>query len=408
MSGEWNGLNAHKRHFVRQEFDEDGETTKDHSFDKYYDVTDVKFDPKRPASVVSAGRDGFIRVQDINRKEPLGGSRIMEFWPGHNDGHHNTGHYPHTLLFRDSGPTTLAIGSTDGHVYVYNDSIWRDQFDPSICVKLDAAHGKAHNSGEMVWGRGNTLYVSSEPRDSENDHSGYHTAFDVSRPDAFTKFPDVRNSGDSLAIDSTGQNLALITRATAGVHTLRLYDVARQMGARASSKVALENFAFECDTSLHFASEVTSSSFSPDGRLLAIARNDDRLHVYDTRYLGKGPLLQFYHWGELREDAVTGWDNENAKILHYGITCARWVEGWYGHGLGIISGGGDGCVRLWDVMGSDTDPRNGEIIAEASWSIGRISLGDQSKGEKPLVVGDNGGRVYIYDHVSGSLEDAEP
>ncbi|KAI0322687.1 hypothetical protein OF83DRAFT_1048744 [Amylostereum chailletii] len=201
-----------------------------------------------------------------------------------------------------------------------------------------------------------------------------------------------------------GENLALVTRSHVGRHILRLYDVRRKRRT-ASDMTSLEAFHFDYDE--HWDSEVTCASYSPDGRLLALARNDDRLHVYDTRYLNKRPLLRFFHWGEHRDDAVCGRDNDTQKLKRYGVTQMSWVQGWRGRGLGLVSGGGDGCVRLWDALGSDDDPLNGEVLAQTDWSIGSFSLGDSYNGEKPLVVGDNGARAYIYDRTS-RIEDISP
>jgi hypothetical protein len=80
--------------------------------------------------------------------------------------------------------------------------------------------------------------------------------------------------------------------------------------------------------------DVTGVRFSPDGLLLAVARSDDELHVYDSRFLGRGrdPMRRFLHWGE---DGFVGGDR-------WGIVDAVWVDGWCGRGLGIVTGGSDG------------------------------------------------------------------
>jgi len=138
--------------------------------------------------------------------------------------------------------------------------------------------------------------------------------------------------------------------------------------------------------------DVTGVRFSPDGLLLAVARSDDELHVYDSRFLGRGgdPMRRFLHWGE---DGFVGGDR-------WGIVDAVWVDGWCGRGLGIVTGGSDGCVRFWDVRRSGDDILNGEVLARSDSDIGHFSVGDPYAGEKPLVIGDNGGRVYVFDHAT--------
>jgi len=78
--------------------------------------------------------------------------------------------------------------------------------------------------------------------------------------------------------------------------------------------------------------EVKAVSFSPDGLLLAVARSDDELHVYDSWFMGSSrePMERFVHWGE---DCFLG-----------GIIDAVWVDGWCGRGLGVVTGGSDGEV----------------------------------------------------------------
>ena len=80
--------------------------------------------------------------------------------------------------------------------------------------------------------------------------------------------------------------------------------------------------------------EVGAVSFSPDGLLLAVARSDDELHIYDSRFMGRSrePMRRFLHWGE---DCCSVGDR-------WGIIDAVWVDGWCGRGLGVVTGGSDG------------------------------------------------------------------
>lgn len=121
--------------------------------------------------------------------------------------------------------------------------------------------------------------------------------------------------------------------------------------------------------------EVASVTFSSEGRLLAVARSDNALHMYDIRALSKGPLAMFKH-GEL--DAVGS--------IGYGVVHASWVEGRDRRRVGIVSGGNDGCVRLWDPSIASSDVSQGKVLARTEFEVGYFSMGDTWAGEKPLVL----------------------
>jgi WD40 repeat protein len=132
----------------------------------------------------------------------------------------------------------------------------------------------------------------------------------------------------------TGARLALCTAAHDGVHFLRIYDVHRKNGQRAVQEVQLDSFYPNFPRPTAREGEVTAVSFSPDGLLLAVARSDDAVHVYDSRFMGQGlePLRRFLHWG----------DNCCMAGDEWGVVDAVWVDGWCGRGLGIVTGGSDG------------------------------------------------------------------
>ncbi len=87
---------------------------------------------------------------------------------------------------------------------------------------------------------------------------------------------------------------------------------------------------------------MTVAGFSPDGILLAVARSDDELHVYDSRFMGRTsePMFRFLH----RDDDCCVGDK-------WGIVDAVWVDGWCRKGYGVITGGTDGASL------SNTAPR---------------------------------------------------
>ena len=121
-------------------------------------------------------------------------------------------------------------------------------------------------------------------------------------------------------------------------HSLRLYDVGRKNGQSPVQEIRLDSFYVGPGRSQVESreSEVRAVSFSPDGLLLAVARSDDELHVYDSRFMGRSrePMRRFLHWGE---DCCLGGDR-------WGIVDAVWVDGWCGRGLGVVTGGSDGEI----------------------------------------------------------------
>lgn len=81
----------------------------------------------------------------------------------------------------------------------------------------------------------------------------------------------------------------------------------------------------------------------------------------------------------------------------YGVVEAFWMQ-CASRGLGLITGGADGCVRLWDVKRSSDDPYNGTVLAQCKTDIGHFTIGDVHRQERALVVGESAaGKVTIFD-----------
>jgi WD40 repeat protein len=124
--------------------------------------------------------------------------------------------------------------------------------------------------------------------------------------------------------------LALFTRSQES-NTLRIYDISRKDGRQPIFSCDLAEFTK--DGGGDDDGEVNCASFSPDGIYLAVARNDNVVHVYDSRNLERGFLYAFKHNYPNRE--VAGFKG-------FGIVEAQWVTSFDGRGLGLISGGNDG------------------------------------------------------------------
>ncbi|KAH9982323.1 WD40-repeat-containing domain protein [Lactifluus volemus] len=298
---------------------------------------------------------------------------------------------PHDVVYREKD-SLLAVTCMNGSVYVHQTQ-WPEKGLLGDPIELRVVPPNVrHSVGAIAWGQGaseDTLFASSESQGTD-DYSGFHLAFDPDQGRRIYKF-SASESGDGMALDPDGARLAICTAAHDGVHFVRIYDVHRKNGQRAVQEVRLDSFYPNLRPTAR-EGEVTAVSFSPDGLLLAVARSDDEVHVYDTRFMGQGrePLRRFLHWG----------DNCCMAGDEWGVVDAVWVDGWCGRGLGIVTGGSDGCVRFWDVRRSADDIQNGDVLAQPNSDIGHFSVGDPRNGEKPLVVGDNGGRVYVYDNAT--------
>lgn len=117
---------------------------------------------------------------------------------------------------------------------------------------------------------------------------------------------------------------------------LRLFDVGHKDKHPISSiKVNLypsaENRGFE-----KYEGEVTSTAFSPDGVFLALGRNDNTIHVYDIRYLHKGPLYELKHRGECR----------SAGEEKYGIAKVEWLHNQQTRRIALATAGEDGASSV--------------------------------------------------------------
>jgi WD40 repeat protein len=126
---------------------------------------------------------------------------------------------------------------------------------------------------------------------------------------------------------------------------MKVYDVRRRDGEHPIHQVQLNSFdSMSFPQSVSGKSqegEVTTVSFSPDGLLLAVARSDDELQIFDSRFMGCSakPMAQYLHW---EDDCCIG--------QKWGIVDAVWVDGWCGRGFGIVTGGSDGEATLSSAL----------------------------------------------------------
>lgn len=117
-----------------------------------------------------------------------------------------------------------------------------------------------------------------------------------------------------------------------------MYDIRRKNGGDPVSTINLEKFPvikrkYPDGEVESVSGEINCAVFSPDGIYLAVARNDNIVDVYDSRFLERGFLHRFRH-----EDP-----NFNTPgFFGFGIVETQWKESFDGRSLGLITGGNDG------------------------------------------------------------------
>ncbi|KAK0464558.1 uncharacterized protein EV420DRAFT_1516966 [Desarmillaria tabescens] len=306
---------------------------------KYFSVNDIAFDPKSQC-FASSGEDTNVRL-----------------WPFSSD------------IQGEQLRTTIS------KLWIYTDIFSESRRHEELSI-ADRQPGR-HTVGAFVWGRGptaNCIFASSEPLGNSLTGVGYHKTWNpYDDSDPIYEFDDAQEAGDAMSINSEGSWLALFTAGEPDRH-LRLYDI-RNRHNRASKHIILDQpNAGRADL------EVNCASFSPDGRFLAVSRNDNKTHIYDLRMLDKGAMISF------------------------GVVYSEWVTQNSNGRMALITGGEDGMVRMWDPTVSSND---GTVLVEMNSDIAHFSIGDRLKGEYDLVVGDAQGIVAAFDTHASHFEKIE-
>ncbi|KAG1838795.1 WD40-repeat-containing domain protein [Suillus subalutaceus] len=361
---------------------------------KYYTVNDVLFNPLNPKQFLSTGNDCQVQIWQLPQVDAVEMIESVTSVPWMMNSI-TLGDAAQDLV-RSSNGANIAVSCRDGTVSIFktmnlfaSSTEFRAMPLPDPETKLHVAPPDAgHATGTVLWGCGPTerlIYTSSEPHDSDGEgkDQGFHHAYDMSQGRELFPF-SANEAGDAGAISPDGSSYVLITCGENNQHPIRLYDVARKSGH------AIAETTLEASISQFSSFEVTAATFSSEGRLLAVARSDNATHMYDIRMLTKGPLVVFKH----KELDVIG-------SPRYGVVHACWVEGRDRRRVGIVSGGNDGCVRVWDPMLALSDKSQGKVLARTEFDVAYFALGDMWAGEKPLILGHCGGGLYVYDHLDG-------
>ncbi|KAH9479447.1 hypothetical protein JR316_0008041 [Psilocybe cubensis] len=360
---------------------------------KYYAVHDVKFDPHSVA-FASTGADRKLRIWTLEDEDgsderiPASDNSPFEAegrsrWK--NSDTESFGRTPYDIVFNPES-SMLAVAEKKVNVYKITEA------GKSSCYFHLHPTKSPHVIGSMAWGAGPTtdiLFASSEPDPFHTVNTphfdGIHAMYSTEKERILVEF-DAKEAGDTLAINSSGDMLAVSTRGGQNDHILRLYDVSRQR-SNATATVKLSSFPQRYE---QFEGEVSCASFSPDGLYLAMGRNDNHVHLYDVRMLDRGPIFDYEHFGESLASPGNG----------YGILKIHWIHSEQTRRMALLSGGEDGCVRIWDpALASGDKKKNETAIAKMNADVMTFSYGDRYAGEHVLVVGDADGEVKIFNDV---------
>ncbi|KAJ7509812.1 WD40-repeat-containing domain protein [Mycena galericulata] len=340
----------------------------------HFSVHNIAYDPISK-TLASSGADKNVRTWKF-KEDDDSGNAYSELRPYRYTAKSKTT-APHDLAFQP-GASILAVG--EQRMTIENLATATSHAFHLVDAKREQG---AHVTGAIAWGSAassSLVFALSEPV-MKDDYRGYHKAFDVEAITTLFAF-DAPEAGDALCVDPAGDIVALVTNG-GSESFLRIYDVRRQGGMAVRTR-ALEPFAKSSEDR-----EVNNIAFSPDSLYLAIGRDDNCTHVYDSRMLGRGVLYNFCHKTS----------SDSKKSNSYGVVCVQWLESRLGR-LGLVTGGNDGCVRLWDPLHAKDD---GLVLAQAHSDIACFSFGDPFKGEHRLVVGDSDGTVYVMDGHAGGM-----
>ena len=122
-------------------------------------------------------------------------------------------------------------------------------------------------------------------------------------------------------MNPTGSRVALATHTTA-FHKLSIFDVRVE-----ASKLATELTI----SGVPHGNDIEHLKFDPSGEYLAIGRSDNIAQIIDIRM---GSILHTLHHGK-----SISMKPPNER---YGITAVKWVAGWHGYGVRLLTGGEDG------------------------------------------------------------------
>ncbi|KAF9570605.1 hypothetical protein EC968_001630 [Mortierella alpina] len=172
------------------------------------------------------------------------------------------------------------------------------------------------------------------------------------------------STGRLLACGTSGRTCAI--EEERGDGRLRIFDVAH------AKNVLNINSGHE---------DANLVEFSPCEQYVISGSHNNEIAVFDIRAIGAEPLHRFLHPSSMDDD-------NNA-----GITSALWWPRSFGTNQPVlISGGGDGAIKLWDIRRATEDAQIWSMEA----NLGPIARMTASESFEHLAVGGDTGAVSVF------------
>jgi WD40 repeat protein/serine/threonine protein kinase/DNA-binding XRE family transcriptional regulator len=290
--------------------------------------------------------------------------------------------FPRELLgvaFSPDG-ARLAVGGASNELSIWNAGPTREALTLSHTGNAGTSFGNVAYSPD-----GRLLATSGE-------NSSVHVWLAESGKELLT-IPSAEDSGLAWSPDST----RLVTKV-AERHYVRLWDVATGRG--------LQQFNGHTD-------EVTSSSFSPDGRLLVTSSKDRTARIWEVttgkqiQLLSHPDSVYAVAWSPdgarmattSYDRGVRIWDVASGDQLLLMRGHTDFVDGlaWSPDGTRVVSGSFDGTARVWDAQsGVELFTIRGHTSAtrRVAWSPDGASI----------ATGSYDGTVKLWDATTGALK----
>ncbi|KAG8832724.1 hypothetical protein FRC17_000820 [Serendipita sp. 399] len=395
---------------VQAREDYDMEQTSDEQNLVFESVLDVEFDPARPKRFLSSGNDMKVLAWNLEEiptnLEETPKELCVTSLPALTK-HFNA--QPHHICFSPSRShwgteqartSTVAISDSEGKINI--ECFTRE----TIVCSVDKHPGRQVSS--LCWGFnrtenvvfGGTEYSDFKGGIAAGSQAGFLVLPNGDRSDG--KYTNSQDEVEQLALNPQGDIIASLTK-TCDRSNIRCAGRLTRKKQNPNLIGSVELPAFASSDRIDEAGSVVSLAWSPCGTYIAVSRDDDFIDVFDSRLLVPQPLMRLKHETpnvqRMKRPAVDLQGNASrccrvsCKFPEHGVTGMRWVEGtgYYG-GLGLVSGGSDGCVRLWDIRQVDSNI----ILAHLETEVASMSIGDVSERECPLIVGDNDGLVQLF------------
>ncbi|EJU01965.1 WD40 repeat-like protein [Dacryopinax primogenitus] len=339
----------------------------------YATVFGVAFDPFTDDSFVSSGADGTVRKWD--RPDPEKPHVNTHTW--------TFDKHPHHLVFH-GGEKIFAVGGSDGRVYVHSGQDYTTQY------YIEGSNPDRQVSS-MTWGKAScssTVFFATEHTgQNQNDGEAYAANYVAGNHKTMYNFSGVPGGGAVMALDGTGSRLAIVAgqRSNMARQSLLVYEP-QVLDAQTVLECHLPEFGYITHPpSLSDECHIMDVQFSPCGRYIAIARDNNCALIYDIRNATL-PLHVFGHVTYSREEMEHRFGIRGGTQATYGIASL----GWMGHDT-LITGGSDGCVRRWDTRRA-TERMGGQVVARLDQPVAHLSFGDDTQQHRYPLIGRYGGQ----------------